>query len=475
VADLPPLFLERMAGLLGDEYPDFLAALGRPALQALRANALKTDLAHLSVRLGLPALSLPWCPEALLLPSDVHLGHHPFHAAGLFYLQEPSATAAVPVLDPQPGERVLDLCAAPGGKATHIAARLQGRGLLWANEVDPRRAALLLSNLERFGVHNAIVSAERPERLAERLPAFFDRVLVDAPCSGEGLFRREPESVREWSPSAVHGCARRQEHILEAAARLIRPGGALLYATCTFAPEEDEGVVGHFLESHPDFALEEVPAYPGFSPGRPEWAVGVADSVGSTLACCVRLWPHRAPGEGHFLACLRRGSSLPLPPGEGGHRGRSAERRAKGTGKGLCAPPMAVLAAYASFCREALRRVPVEDDLALLGERLLALPEGMPNTAGLRLLRAGWLLGQVRGQRFVPSHALAMGLAAGDAQRELDLPIRSDAVAAYLRGEPLPSRGPAGWLLVTVEGNPVGWGKRVGGVVKNHRPRGAAL
>jgi NOL1/NOP2/sun family putative RNA methylase len=452
VSDLPPRFLERMAGLLGGEYAGFQAALSRPALHALRANSLKADLAQVAALLDLPLEPLPWCAEAALLPPGVRLGRTPLHAAGLFYLQEPSATAAVPALDPQPGERVLDLCAAPGGKATHMAARMRGQGLLWANEVDARRAGILLSNLERCGVRNAVVSTEEPSRLADCLPGFFDRVLVDAPCSGEGLFRREPESLREWSEAAVRGCARRQGHILEAGAALVRPGGVVLYATCTFAPEEDEAVVGSFLAAHPDFALEEIAPAAGFAPGRPEWVEGGAPGLGRA----VRLWPHAGPAEGHFLARLRRAEGV-----------RPSFPRWR-----IPTVPRPVLGAYAAFCGTTLRESPAAEQLALLGTRLVAVPGGMADPAGLRLLRAGWLLGEARGERFVPAHSLAMGLAAREAVELLDLPKESQEVAAYLRGEPLPSAGPAGWLLVAVEGYPLGWGKRVGAVVKNHRPRG---
>lgn len=440
-----------MAGLLSDEYPEFIAALGRPARHALRANTLKADLGRLAALLDLPLEPLPWCAEAAPLPGELRLGRHPLYQAGLFYLQEPSATAVVSALDPRPGERVLDLCAAPGGKATHIAARLQGQGLLWANEVDARRAGVLLGHLERCGVRNAVVSAEEPARLAERLGGFFDRVLVDAPCSGEGLFRREPESVREWSAAAVRGCARRQGHILEAGAACVCPGGVLVYATCTFAPEEDEGVVEAFLAAHPDFSLEEVPAAAGFSPGRPEWVAGGRPE----LAGAVRLWPHRAPGEGHFLARMRRAEGV--APSFARWR--------------IPTVPRAALGAYGAFCEEALREAPAAGQLALLGAHLVAVLGGMVDPAGLRVLRAGWLLGEVRGARFVPGQALALGLAARDARTLLDLPQRSDEVAAYLRGETLPSPGPAGWLLVAVEGYPLGWGKRVGRVIKNHRPR----
>ncbi|MGB9724480.1 MAG: RsmB/NOP family class I SAM-dependent RNA methyltransferase, partial [Chloroflexia bacterium] len=399
----------------------------------------------------------PWCPEAVLLPPDVHLGRHPFHAAGLFYLQEPGATAAIPALDPQPGERLLDLCAAPGGKATHIAARLRGEGLLWANEVNGRRARVLLENLERWGARNIVVSAEHPERLAERLPGFFDRVLVDAPCSGEALFRREPESVREWSPATVRGCARRQGRLLDSAAKLVRPGGVLLYVTCTFSPEENEGGIGAFLETHPEYALEEISPLPGFAPGRPEWVEGLPSEARESLRRTVRLWPHRAPAEGHFLARLRRvgGGPSPKPPS---FRGPS--------------PGPAVRQALSAFWQEVLPDLPLPERLALWGERVLALPPELPDVSGLRLLRAGWLLGSIRRGRFLPAHALAMGLYPGQAAGRLDLSPEAPEVVAFLRGETLRSEGPAGWLLVTVAGYPLGWGRRVGAVVKNHRPHG---
>lgn len=451
----PGAFLERMARLLGPEYPAFLEALGQPARQALRVNTLKVEPERLLALLGMDLPPVPWCAEAFLLPPEVHLGRHPFHAAGLFYLQEPSATAAVPLLDPQPGERILDLCAAPGGKSTHIASCLRGKGLLWANELHPGRARTLLENLERWGVRNAVVSVERPEQLAERLEGFFDRVLVDAPCSGEGLFRRDPAAAGEWSPQGVAGCARRQQRILEAAARLVRPGGVLVYATCTFSPEENEAVVGHFLATHAGWALEEGPEWAGVSTGRPEWAGDLPPTIAETLRRARRFWPHRTAGEGHFLARLRRPEG-PAPKEPPAWRVEI---------------PVRAVQVFEDFCQGALCETIEIAQRALLGESLLALPEGMPEPAGLRLLRAGWLLGWVRKGRFVPSHALAMALAPGKVQRVLDLPVEGPEVQAFLRGEGLRAPGPPGWVMVTVAGFPLGWGKRVGDQVKNHRPR----
>jgi NOL1/NOP2/sun family putative RNA methylase len=454
--DLPPRFLERMAAFLGDEYREFAAHLAQSARLGLRVNTLKLDPAHLFELLGLTLEPLPWCPEGFPLPPYVHLGRHPFNAAGLFYLQEPSAMAAVPLLDPQPGERILDLCGAPGGKATHIAARMQSQGLLWANEIHVSRARILMGNLERWGVRNAVVSAEPPDRLAGYLPGFFDRVLVDAPCSGEGLFRRDPNAAREWSPAAVQGCARRQARILEDAARLVRPGGILVYATCTFAPEENEGVIGRFLAGHPDYALEDAPPLFGSDPGRPDWVHDLPQSVATQLSRTQRFWPHRALGEGHFLARLRRQEGAPprpLPHWQ---------------------PPQPLIAdrqLVQRFLKDYLPGVNLPSALTLLGEGLYAPPQDMPDPGSLRLMRPGWSLGLLRRRHFIPSHALAIAAPGTAAAERLDLDPEDTAITAYLRGETLTRKGPEGWLLVTVSGFPMGWGKRVGRTVKNHLPK----
>ncbi len=250
---LPPAFLQRMRRFLGDEFPAFAESLEGEPLAALRLNPAKISAEELAERRFFLE-PLPWCPEeGFLLRAPAHAGQHPFHVAGCYYLQEPDAMAVVPLLSPQPGDLVLDLCAAPGGKATHIASRLQGQGVLLANDLVPARARTLAANLLRWGARNAAVTAEHPDRLARHFGAAFDRVLVDAPCSGEGMFRKSPEARLAWSPAHVTGCAARQRTILQTAARLVRPGGRLVYSTCTFAPEENEGVVGAFLRQHPEF------------------------------------------------------------------------------------------------------------------------------------------------------------------------------------------------------------------------------
>lgn len=451
IPDLPSAFLARMDALLGDEAAAFRASFDQPPRQALRPNTLKIAPSVLQALTGWEMPPVPWRPDSFLLPPDLEArpGHHPYHAAGLYYLQDPSALAAASLLDPQPGEVVLDLCAAPGGKATDLTARLAGQGLLVANEAVGDRIPALVANLERFGAANILVTHEAPERLAERWPERFDRVLVDAPCSGEGMFRKTPAARRQWRPAAVAGCALRQDAILLAAAHMVRPGGRLLYATCTFAPEEDEGAVARFLRRRPDFELLSPPRPPGFDPGRPDW-IERDLAAGLPLERCVRLWPHRAPGEGHFFALLARSGdtdSAPLPPA----------RKA--------VPP----APLRRFWEQTVRLALPEDGWAQYGEHLYRTPVGPDFWQGVRVVRAGLRGGRIAGERFEPDHALALALAPADV---LNTAAVSEVEAgAYLAGETLTDEGPEGWVLVTLAGFGLGWGKRVGGVVKNHYPR----
>ena len=300
----PTEFLDRMHRLLGkDELADFLAAADRPRAVALRFNALKK----------LPAVCggapVPWAENGYYYDPETRPGLSPYHDAGAYYLQEASAMAPAGLLDVRPGMTVLDLCAAPGGKSSQIAALLRGEGLLVANEINPKRAAVLSRNLERMAAAGSLTLNEHPRRLAERFPRFFDRILVDAPCSGEGMFRKEEAAVTDWSVETVEMCARRQREILESAAGMLRPGGRMVYSTCTFSPEENEGVISAFLWDHPEFSVGEADA-PWFSPGRPDWVEHPAPGLERTF----RLWPHTLKGEGHFAAILEKAGLEPAAP-----------------------------------------------------------------------------------------------------------------------------------------------------------------
>jgi NOL1/NOP2/sun family putative RNA methylase len=478
---LPRIFLVRMRRMLGDEYAPFARALKKPAVSGLRVNTLKLSLEEFQkispVKLG---ESVPWAPSAFILPSSHKArgyrepGKHPYHLAGLYYLQDPSAMSAAALLDPQPGERVLDLAAAPGGKTTQMAALMQAKGLLVANEIKEKRLGHLIFNMERWGAGNVIITNETPERLADHFGAYFDRVLVDAPCSGEGMFRKDMGARLDWSVEMVEGCAVRQSNILRVAGKLVRPGGYLLYSTCTFAPEEDEAVIARFLAECPEYETISIPLFPGFMPGRPDWVESsnpadtrqrrqkMAESIlEDSLKSAVRLFPHRIQGEGHFVCLLKRSHILPSherPAALFEHQRARLTKRTIGLWEG--------------FAREVLQAdFPVER-LGRVADRLYLLPERPPDMRGLRVPVPGIWLGNIKKDRFEPAHPLALFLKPGQARNILDLSANSRELAAYLRGESFPAEGSPGWTLVTVDGWPLGWGKRVQGVVKNHYPRG---
>ena len=425
---LPEIFLERMKAQLGDEYEDFLRSLERPRAVALRFNPLKGD----APKLPFVGENVPWEPHGYYYDPESRPGLHVFHEAGVYYLQEASAMAPVALLDPQPGERVCDLCAAPGGKTTQIAGRMMGEGFLLCNEINPKRAKILGRNIERMGVANALVTNEHPANLAKRFPGGFDRVLIDAPCSGEGMFRKEEAAVTDWSQETVEMCARRQAEILHSGAQMLRPGGRLVYSTCTFAPEEDELAVAAFLESYPDFEPEII---------RIPWFVSVENGGH-------RMWPHKLLGEGHFAAVLHKKGDeecayTPIPDGK--------------------APKE-----WLSFAKELDICLP-EGKPVLFGDTLYWVPLGMPDISRLKVERAGLELGVVKKGRFEPAHALALWLK--KCKNTQDYPTDSKEIADYIHGNVVPSPL-RGWTLVTADGFSIGWGKGDGTVLKNHYPKG---
>jgi len=425
---LPQAFLDRIQIQLGEEYPRFLQSLELPRAVALRFNPLKGDAP------AMPFVKepVPWERMGYYYDPDARPGLHPFHEAGVYYLQEASAMAPVTVLDPQPGERICDLCAAPGGKSTQIAGRLGGEGFLLCNEFNPKRARILSRNIERMGIANALVTNAHPEDLAKRLQGFFDRVLVDAPCSGEGMFRKEEAAVTDWSQETVEMCARRQQEILHSAAQLVRPGGRLVYSTCTFAPEENEQTVAAFLAAHLDFQSVRIDA-PWFTPAGPGQ---------------FRLWPHKLRGEGHFAAVLQR-------VGEDACEGSTV------VGEKL--PKL-----WLEFARELGIQLPPGKAITF-GTELYWVPEDMPSLKGLKVLRPGLELGTVKKDRFEPAHALALWLR--NCNNVQDFPADSQEIRKYMGGDVVPSPV-KGWCLVTVDGYSLGWGKGDGTVLKNHYPKG---
>ena len=425
---LPEAFLTRMKHQLGDEYEDFLKSLERPRAVALRFNPLKGEIPELPF-VGQP---VPWESQGFYYHPEARPGLHVYHEAGVYYLQEASAMAPVALLDPQPGERICDLCAAPGGKTTQIAGRMLGKGFLLCNEINPKRAKILSRNIERMAVSNALVTNEHPASLASRFPCFFDRVLVDAPCSGEGMFRKEEAAVTDWSQETVEMCARRQAEILHSAAAMVRPGGRLVYSTCTFAPEEDEMAVAAFLLEHPEFSPEAVDA-PWFVP---------APNGGH------RMWPHKLLGEGHFAAVLKKAEGeageISIPDGE------------------------KLPKQWTSFAKELSITLP-EGKAVTFGQNLFWAPEEMPDISRLKVMRPGLELGCVKKDRFEPAHALALWLS--DCSNIHRCEPEEDTIKAYLHGEVIPSDR-KGWCLVKAGDYSLGWGKGDGKVLKNHYPKG---
>ena len=425
---LPEAFLKRIHTQLGEEYEDFLRSLERPRAVALRFNPLKGEVPQLPF-VGSP---VPWEPMGYYYDPDTRPGLHLYHEAGVYYLQEASAMAPVALLDPQPGERICDLCAAPGGKTTQIAGRMMGEGFLLCNEYSPKRAKILSRNIERMAVANALVTNEPTEVLASRFPGFFHRVLVDAPCSGEGMFRKEEAAVADWSQEAVEMCARRQQEILNNAARMVAPGGRLVYSTCTFAPEEDEGVVAEFLARHPEFSPESVEA---------PWFQAVGNGG-------YRLWPHKLLGEGHFAAVLKR---------NGGEEGRVP----------VC-PGGRLPKEWTEFARALGIRLPAGKAVTF-GANLYWAPEELSELSGLRVLRPGLELGEVKKGRFQPAHALALWLK--DCGNTARFAPESPELARYLHGDVIPW-DKKGWCLVMAGDYSIGWGKGDGNCLKNHYPKG---
>ena len=436
----PAAFLAQMRSQLGAEYDAFLEAMcsGGAASRALRVNPLREGaLAAAAEFIESP---VPWEPCGYYARPETRPGASLAHFSGAFYMQEASAMSSAAVLNAQPGERILDLCAAPGGKSTQIAGALNGQGLLVSNEPEPARARVLAGNLERLGVSNAVVTNAYPGQLSPLLPDFFDAILVDAPCSGEGMFARDEAARAEWTPGAPEGCAKRQAEILDEAAKMLRPGGRLVYSTCTFNEIENEGSVRGFLARHADFSSEDF-VLPGTDL--------------ASLDGMLHLYPHRLRGDGHFIALLRKADG---------------PRRATAAPDKSAKPPLELLE---NLRAEVLRDLPdalADARLTLFGDRLYALPASLPPLRGIKLVQPGLCLLRAARGRVEPEHALAMALPKSAVLRVAEL---DEAQArAYCEGQALPFSGPRGWTLVCHADLPLGWGKVSDDQLKNHLPKG---
>ena len=441
---LPQEYLSDMQRLLGEEFPEFLASYDKDRFYGLRINTLKCDSKTVSDEFSLKRV--PWCEDGYYYDAEQRPGKSVLHDGGAFYIQEPSAMAVVESMDIQSGDTVLDLCAAPGGKSSQIACKLAGSGLLVSNEIIPSRAKVLSQNIERMGVRNCIVLNESPDRLSNRFKEFFDKILVDAPCSGEGMFRKNPEAVDEWSVESVENCKRRQLDVLFEAVKMLKQNGLIVYSTCTFSKSENEEVIDEFLKENKDFQV--VDSRYKFSGG---YAVGGSNFNGQLIKTN-RIFPHKVDGEGHFFAVLKR-------------RGEIEDCKYKR--QALKADSKAVK----EFCKWQLENLNVEFKANLsFGQTLYCVPEIAPSFDGLKIERSGLRLGEYKKDRFEPSHSMAMAMKAQDVKRTLELDL-ADA-EKYLAGETLNCDMAKGWALVVYKGVSLGWCKCDGVYAKNHYPKG---
>jgi len=450
---LPPEFTARMRQLLGDEeFRNFMESYNAPRYFGLRVNTLKVGVKEFTDISPFHLESVPWTSDGFYYSACDTPGRHPYYHAGLYYIQEPSAMLPAEILGAQPGERVLDLCAAPGGKTVRIAAGMKGKGLLVANDINRDRVKALVKNIELCGVRNAVVTNEPPEKLARRFQGYFDRILADAPCSGEGMFRKDGEASKSWERYKCGRCAAMQRDILESAHVMLKPGGVLAYSTCTFSPEENEKVIASFIERHSDYELLDIPKTGGMEGGRPEWAGG-----GSDLAKTVRLWPHRVKGEGHFAALLKKnGERIPAA-------GEAPEECIEDSGI-----PMAVFRRF----EEKNLNTSIKGCFNMKGANLYNLPVRLPDLSGIRTAKFGWYLGEFRNDRFEPSHSMLTALKRKDIRNTIDFGAGSSEVISYLKGETLMIEGEKGLTGICVDGYTVGWAKQAGDALKNLYPKG---
>ena len=456
--NLPIEFEKKMKAFLGNEWDDFLYSYDNNRFQALRFNTLKVQSTEERMRI-LKTLKISsdkkvsWADEAYYFDENVRPGKHPYHEMGLYYIQEPSAMSAAALLAPKPGMRVLDLCAAPGGKSTQLATYLGDSGLLVSNEINTQRSRILSQNIERMGIKNAIVTNEDSFVLASHFPGFFNAIQVDAPCSGEGMFRKLPEAIEQWSMENVAICAARQKEILDNAAVMLKPGGTIVYSTCTFSREENEDVIECFLERHPDFTLEEME----------------------------RFWPHKVDGEGHFVAKLvRRGCvDTDLKADRKTKKNKNSKNRKNETKPALTKENMKLLSEFLDeTISEDMAAWIKNSRLVMFGEQLYRLPDMEVDIKGLKVQRAGLHIGEFKKQRFEPSHSLALALKISEAKNVVKLTCDNPQTIGFFNGQSVmlsdeqAAECKKGWALVCVDGYPAGWGKVNGAQVKNHYPKG---
>ena len=468
MADLPQSFLDSMKEILGEDYEAFLAGFDGQRQYGLRVNTLKMNLEEFERIAPFHLKKVPWISNGYFYEAEDVPAKHPFYSAGLYYLQEPSAMTPASRLKVQPGERVLDLCAAPGGKATELGAALQGEGLLVANDINTARARALLRNLELFGISNSFVTNEPPHVLAERFPEFFHKIMVDAPCSGEGMFRKNPAVVDSWQEKGLEYFSKLQREIIVQAADMLLPGGMMFYSTCTFSPLENEKTITHLLKERSDMEVIPMEDYEGFAEGLTSYRGEVFDE---SCRLCRRIWPHKMSGEGHFMALLHKKNGVQQQVQQTVSQSSIWWEKCKGLNK----EQKAAAEDFFSHVNIAYD----EKRIDVRGDNLYYLPAPKYDGRGLHFLRNGLFMGEFKKKRFEPSQPFALALHAQDFDQVLDFPADDERLSRYLRGETLDvsdllagEKKRKGWQLVMVAGHPLGFGKLVNNNLKNKYPAG---
>ena len=506
-ANLPENFRTRMQAMLGSEWDSFLNSYEKDNTHGLRVNTLKLSIEDLLQNTYFSQNTetlnrIPWAEDGLEYPSAFTPGKYPLHEAGAYYIQEPSAMIPASYLNSMPGECILDLCAAPGGKSTQIASGMQQKGILLVNEIHPARAKILSENIERMGIANAVVLNETPQKLAMAFPLCFDKIMVDAPCSGEGMFRKNEEAIHQWSSENVEICAKRQDEILDCAARMCKAGGTIVYSTCTFAPLENEGTILRFLKKHPDFHVENVDKIEGMSAGNVDFLNCPAkeneayeaedftydENLKAQISKTIRLFPHKAIGEGHFIAVLKKDGELSAAAFHGSSEGYSLidgkikassdtkKKAQKGkAGKKTAPNSTDFLSVVQEFIDTEMKEIP-DGRIIQFGQQIYLQTEAFPLLSGLRVLRPGLHLGSVEKGRFEPSHALALW---ADEQKVLHYVNLSSAnpeeyriACQFIEGQTFPYEGEKGWYVICLDHISLGYGKLAGNIMKNHYPKG---
>lgn len=446
IVKLPIEFTKKMEKLLGSDFDNYMKSYEESNYVGIRINTLKISPEEFEKISPFELQRIPWTTNGYYVQGDAQPAKHPYYYAGLYYIQEPSAMTPAAALPVEEGDYVLDMCAAPGGKSTELAAKLKGTGVLVSNDISSTRARALVKNLSLFGAKNALVTCENPGKLSNYFPEYFDKILVDAPCSGEGMFRKDPSLIKSWEELGVEHFVTIQKEIILEAAKMLKPGGIMVYSTCTFSPEENEGAIMHLLEHFKEFRILDMNLYDGFDHGHPEWV----ENGTSDLNKCVRIWPHKVAGEGHFVALLQKGEPQP------------EKKKVKKM------DTIKISEEATEFLKQITDKR-YRKNLQMVGESLFSLPDGLGKLDGLYVLRSGVYLGDIKKNRFEPGQALALVLSKDEFPCCIDLNVEDERVIRYLKGETIEvedTKG-KGYHLVCVDGYPLGFGKLSKGTLKN--------